>query len=491
MLYLLATTPLLLAPAHLPTSNFEPPQDAQMGDGLRHTEPRFTAEVDPSAAVTCADGETQKGIDISKWQGDVDWTAVAGDGVAFAFVRVSDGINTPDPFFDDNWAQSRAAGVYTGAYQFFRPNQSVIAQADLLLEGIGCDLAARTCPISQMDLPPVIDVEHRPSGWTQTQMRTAIQTWVDRVEEFGLEPIVYTGRFFWRDYVGSDAWNDHPLWLAHYTNDCPNIPSHWSDWDFWQFTDSGSTAGVSGPVDTNEFNGTLDMLRALRPAGADGGGGGGDDCGRVSVDGATIVDDGDACFSLAGPSQYWRDENAGHGGDLDWTRTTTGTEYNYGTWQLDFDASGSYALQVHIDADHTTTAAATYEITTAGGIEEVTIDQRQGGWIDLGTFDFDAGDGQSVRLSDRQNTSGAQLQFDALRVVPEGIDVDGEDCGEAVHDGGGSRITSERDYEEGCSIAGSRERTGSLYFAGTVLLGLWSRRRSSKPRRSRGPSSGC
>ncbi len=466
------------SPEALTDATPQPPQDAQMGDGLRLIEPSEDPDAPPSPAVTCADGETQKGIDISKWQGDVNWDAIAGDGVKFAFVRVSDGINTQDQFFDKNWEESRDAGVYTGVYQFFRPNQSVLGQADYLLEKMGCDMDARTCPITDMDLPPVIDVEHRPSGWSKTQMRNAVRTWIDRVEEFGLEPVVYTGRFFWQDYVDSDEWSDHPLWLAHYTNNCPNIPSHWGDWDFWQYTDSGSIAGVSGGTDTNQFNGTMAMLQALRPGGGDGGGGD-DACGTISADDATIIDNGDACFDLAGPAQYWRDENAGHDGDLVWTRTTTGSEFNYGVWSLHFEAAGSYTVQVHVDPDHTTASAASYQVRSADGTSNASIDQRTGGWITLGTYAFDEGGNQHVRLSDKQGSSGKQLQLDAVRLVPEGVEVDGEDCGEAVNDGSGtSRIAGDRGAEQGCSVGGSRSR-GGVFFAALMLLGLWSRRRRS------------
>ena len=479
MLTTIAALLLIVGPADLASNETpEPPVDAQMGDGLRLSEPAEDPDAPPSPAVTCADGTTLKGIDISKWQGDVNWNAVANDGVKFSFVRVSDGLNSKDQYFDANWAESRGAGIYTGAYQFFRPNQSVLGQADYLLEKIGCDMDARTCPISEMDLPPVIDVEHRPSGWTKTQMRNAVRTWIERVEQFGLEPIVYTGRYFWRDYVDSDEWNDHPLWLAHYTNSCPNIPDHWGDWDFWQFTDSGSIAGVSGGTDTNQFNGTLDMLLAIRPSGAGDSGGDMDaGCGLIVADDASIIDNADACFALGGPAQYWRDESAGHGGDLTWTRTTTGSEYNYGVWSLNFEEAGSYTVQVHIDPNHTTATSATYQIKAGGGTQTTNINQKDGGWITLGTYDFDAGADQHVRLSDKQGSSGKQLQFDAVRLVPEGVDVDGGDCGEAVQDGQ-SRIVSERDYEEGCSIGGKR-RDGSLFFAGMVLLGFWSRRRRS------------
>lgn len=457
----------------------EPPEDAQMGDGLRVSEPQDDLQ---PRAVTCADGTTLKGVDISKWQDDVNWTSIANSGVKFAFVRVSDGLNSKDAKFDRNWTQARAAGIYTGAYQFFRPNQSVLGQADYLLEKMGCNLAAKTCPWSDMDLPPVLDVEYRPSGWTQTQMRNAIRTWIDRVEQFGVEPIIYSGRYFWQDYVASTEWNDHPLWIAHYTNACPNIPSQWADWDFWQYTDKGSQAGVNGNTDMNQFNGTLDMLKALRPSGGGGGETPPASCGRLAADAPTVIDNTDDCFALGGPNQYWRSESAGYDGDMNWTRSTSGTEYNFGTWTLDFDEGGKYLLQVYVDENHTEASVAKYVVTHANGTSTVTVNQTKGGWIELGTFEFDEGEtGHKVRLSDKTGQAGKKLAFDALRVVPEGVDP-GDDCGEPTtpRQDGGTGIPGWNDRGEealGCRIGGSGSHGWWLMALG--LVGLVRRRRAA------------
>ena len=71
-----------------------------------------------------------EGIDVSAYQGAIDWRAVARAGKKFAFIRVSDGAAYTDPRFASNWAGARAAGLTRGAYQFFRPTESPLAQAD-------------------------------------------------------------------------------------------------------------------------------------------------------------------------------------------------------------------------------------------------------------------------------------------------------------------------------------------------------------------------
>jgi lysozyme len=207
-------------------------------------------------ARVCADAATTKGIDVSKWQGTIDWTKVANAGYAYAFIRVSDGINTPDAKFAANWAATRSVGIIRGAYQFFRPSQSVTAQADLMIQKIGA--------YQPGDLPPVIDVEDD-GGLSPPTVASKVRQWVDRVQAaLGVTPIVYTGKYFWRDEVGGPAsFAPNALWIAQYTSLCPDIPAPWSRWTFWQYTDSGSVPGIAGPVDTNRFNGSLAQLQAF------------------------------------------------------------------------------------------------------------------------------------------------------------------------------------------------------------------------------------
>ena len=219
----------------------------ELDDGTDGGEPR---------ARVCAEGTTTKGIDVSKWQGTINWSSVKAAGVHYAFIRLSDGASYKDPKFATNWSAAKAAGVIRGAYQFFRPAQSVTTQADMMIAAIGT--------YTPGDLPPVIDVEDD-GGLAPSTVATRVRQWVDRVHAaLGVTPIVYTGKYFWRDEVGSPAsFAGTPLWIAQYTSLCPDLPAPWTRWTFWQYTDKGSVAGISGPVDTNRFNGTLAQLQAF------------------------------------------------------------------------------------------------------------------------------------------------------------------------------------------------------------------------------------
>jgi hypothetical protein len=152
--------------------------------------------------------------------------------------------------------------VIRGAYQFFRPNQNVLAQADLLVDALGGHYTTG-------DLPPVIDVEAT-GGLSPASVAAKVRQWVDRVKaRLGVDPIVYTGKYFWRDQVGGPtSFAGNPLWIAHYTTHCPDIPSPWTRWTFWQHSDAGSVAGISGHVDVDTFNGSLADLQGLAGGGS-------------------------------------------------------------------------------------------------------------------------------------------------------------------------------------------------------------------------------
>lgn len=200
-----------------------------------------------------------QGIDVSKYQGNVNWPAVAAAGNVFAFARVSYGTSSKDAYFNQNWAGMKDAGILRGAYQFFRASQDPQAQAELLVSMVQT--------LGPGDLPPVIDVENNDGGQSASKVIDGIAKWIETVESAlpGRQVIIYTGTPFWRDTLGNPTqFNTQPLWLAQYTNAAsPNIPSAWSVWTFWQYSETGHVNGITGAVDLNRFNGQPDRLRVL------------------------------------------------------------------------------------------------------------------------------------------------------------------------------------------------------------------------------------
>ncbi|HEU0029068.1 MAG TPA: GH25 family lysozyme [Kofleriaceae bacterium] len=396
-----------------------------------------------------------KGVDVSYYQGTIDWPAAKADGVEFAFTRVSDGLTFEDPKFETNWSAIKANGMLRGAYQFFRPNQDPIAQADLLLQKIGT--------LGPGDLPPVIDVEVD-GGLGPSAVASAVRKWVDHVTAaIGRPPIIYTGFYFWRDQVGAPDLTTSPLWHAQYTTaDCPNIAPPWTDWAFWQFTSSGRVAGIDGNVDTNRFNGTREQLEQL--AGAQR------PCGTIDAAGGTI-DDGDDCFTAGGPSQYLRHISAvGEGDDLIWTHATEdAAESNYAQWNLVMAEAGRYRIEVSTPAAYAQSTQARYVVHAAGEDHEFVVDQTAAdGFQVLGELDLAQGGEQFIHLGDNTGeplANNVQLVFDAVRLTRIGP---GEGSGSGDGDGDGDDDGS----SSGCSAGGA----GGLPLA-LLALGLVVRRR--------------
>lgn len=203
-------------------------------------------------------GDRVRGIDVSRWQGTIDWNAVAGDDVGFAFIKATEGGDFTDPRFAMNWAAARQAGVLRGAYHFYRPQTSATKQAEHFI---------RTVALAPGDLPPVLDVEVT-DGASPDSIARGVRTWLETVERAtGRRPIIYTRASFWTPSVGA-ALSEYPLWVAHYGAASPNLPAGWQRWTFWQFTDEGTVGGIAGPVDLDWFNGTRDQLRSFAATGA-------------------------------------------------------------------------------------------------------------------------------------------------------------------------------------------------------------------------------
>ena len=203
-----------------------------------------------------------RGIDVSYYQGTIDWPAVAATDIRFAVVRLSDGVGTRDSQFVRNWQESRRAGLVRGFYQYFRASAGGAAQAALAIERL-----AEAGGSAPDDLPPTLDIETL-DGRSAAQVVAEAAIWIAAMREAtGKEPIIYTGAYFWDDNRLPDTLNTQPLWTANYTtNPCPWTSDAWDRWTLWQYSDSGTVAGIAGPVDLDYFAGTLDDLHRFATA---------------------------------------------------------------------------------------------------------------------------------------------------------------------------------------------------------------------------------
>jgi len=251
-------------------------RDGTASDGLRTTE---------QAQTVCAAGPTTKGIDVSHWQGTIDWQKVKGDGIQFAIAKATEGTSFVDPEFAANWAGMKQTGVLRGAYHFFRASSDGVAQAQHFVQVMG--------PLADGDLPPVLDLEVMDGQPSATVIQRSKDFMAEVEKLTGRTPMLYSGGFF-KSLGNPSGFSQYYLWDAHWGVSCPNIPdAGWSTWTFWQYTDKSSVAGIgngsTSAVDGDEFNGSLqDLIKFASPGvgGTGGTGGAGGAGGTAGASGA-------------------------------------------------------------------------------------------------------------------------------------------------------------------------------------------------------------
>jgi lysozyme len=192
------------------------------------------------------------GIDVARFQGEIDWRRARRAGVRFAFIKATEGGDYLDPSFKRNWRGAAGAGVPRGAYHFFYFCTSAAKQARWFI---------RNVPRVRGALPPVLDMEwnaysptcnKRPSGPT---VRREAQIFLDMVERhYGQRPILYTTPEFYRQTRIGRIRNTE-FWLRS-TAKTPAQVYPKQHWRFWQYSGTGIVPGIEGPVDLNAFSGT-------------------------------------------------------------------------------------------------------------------------------------------------------------------------------------------------------------------------------------------
>ena len=196
------------------------------------------------------------GIDISHYQGDIDWSLLAQQRAGefplrFIFLKATEGGDHGDEAFCANFDSARAHGFLRGAYPLFFPPTDAHRQADFFI---------RTVRLQKGDLPPVLDVETT-QGRSKADLQRAVKTWLDHVEDhYGVTPILYASYKFKLRYLNDSIFQRYPYWIAHYYVDSVRYDG---PWHFWQHTDVGAVPGIRGNVDLNVFNGPLAGLDSL------------------------------------------------------------------------------------------------------------------------------------------------------------------------------------------------------------------------------------
>jgi lysozyme len=208
--------------------------------------------------VSYPEGYEIHGIDISHHQDNINWSELREKGlinetpIRFIMIKATEGSTRVDENFKENFYQAREYGFTRGAYHFYSVHSPAKRQAEFFIKNV---------KLENGDLPPVLDVEHKPKNQTDDAFKASILEWLDIVEQhYGVKPIIYTYYKFKTQYLSDPVFDQYPYWIAHYYVD---EVEYQGPWKFWQHTDVGRLPGIDGNVDFNIYNGSFYELRKL------------------------------------------------------------------------------------------------------------------------------------------------------------------------------------------------------------------------------------
>ncbi|MDO5605961.1 MAG: GH25 family lysozyme [Paracoccus sp. (in: a-proteobacteria)] len=251
ILTILSAVMLMLIAACAPA-----PRQTAPGAGVRSMVPQLGDRAPHPWAGGHPYGHHVHGIDISRWQGAIDWNRVRASGVSFLFLKATEGGDHRDPEFPGYWRQSGQAGIPRGAYHYYYFCRSGAEQAAWFI---------RNVPRERNSLPPVLDLE-----WTNSrtcprrpgpaEVHREAMSFMSIVERhYGQRPIIYTTVDFYRDN-NLRSWNEE-FWLRSVAGH-PRIVYPGQRWTFWQYTGTGIVPGIQGDTDINAFAGSPAEWRA-------------------------------------------------------------------------------------------------------------------------------------------------------------------------------------------------------------------------------------
>ena len=191
------------------------------------------------------------GVDVSNYQGDINWQELEAQNVSFAFIKATEGSGHTDESVRRNLDRAASTNIRVSAYHFFSFDSSGETQADNFISSVGRN---------EIDMPPVVDIEYyadkRSNKPSREEAESILRPLLTRLENYyGVKPIIYTTLPVYCRYV-KENFSDYPLWIRS-VNCEPDL----LNWKFWQYSDKGTLSGYVGEeehIDLNVYNGSAD-----------------------------------------------------------------------------------------------------------------------------------------------------------------------------------------------------------------------------------------
>lgn len=208
-----------------------------------------------SSAVVNSEKYPVFGVDVSNYQGDIDWNVLEKQGVRFAFIKATEGSGHVDESVRKNLENAAETNIKLSAYHFFSFDSAGETQAANYIS---------TVPADDIDMPPVVDIEYyadkRKNKPSKEEAESVLRPLLLELEEYyGVKPIIYTTFPVYCRYV-KDNFSEYPLWIRSV-----NFEPDLIEWKFWQYCDSGELEGYNGDekcIDFNVYNGTEEEFLA-------------------------------------------------------------------------------------------------------------------------------------------------------------------------------------------------------------------------------------
>ncbi|RFB80821.1 glycosyl hydrolase family 25 [Methylovirgula sp. 4M-Z18] len=205
-----------------------------------------------SEAISYAREYPVQGIDVSKYQGEIDWHRVRSSGIRFAWIKATEGGDHLDERFQENWENSKAAGVKRGAYHFVFWCRPWYEEINWFKQNV---------PVEPDALPPVLDVEATPDSkschrhLSKEEVVPEMRAMLTEMERYyGKKPIIYSTVDFYQAILSDGDLSDFPIWVRSTKYEPTH---HYGDrkWHFWQYQADGNVPGIEAKVDRNVFFG--------------------------------------------------------------------------------------------------------------------------------------------------------------------------------------------------------------------------------------------
>ncbi len=194
-----------------------------------------------------------RGVDLSAYQGEVDWDILADQKIDFAFIKATEGADYTDSQFEKNWKESQTTKLKVGAYLFLNYDASGKKQADHFIE---------TVKLSKKNLPPVVDLELYGKYENEVPSKSDAQKILNEMlntleDHYKVKPIIYTTQRIFNLYLGDD-YQDYKIWIVDLDNNWPKTLANGEEFTFWQYSHRGMLNGYDGDetfIDMNLYNG--------------------------------------------------------------------------------------------------------------------------------------------------------------------------------------------------------------------------------------------